>query len=365
MKSDKISDLISNMQPPCISIIIPIDPVNKRSNYELLKKSIRKAKTLLNAKAIGEDVKTHITLMLDRSITDIPEKAGNGLGIFLSATTDLIITFPFDVKPKVIVDDVFEMRDLRYLKQYAEPYYVLNLSKKGVQLCKGELDEFQEIQDGKFPLLYEDHFQYERAAIADSSSSRLKSFEKDKTEITEMRLKAVFRDADAMIKAYIAGGKKMLLAGSQRMISLYRSVTNHEHHIAGKISGSFNKNNFGKLKESAWQAFMRFKKNEIDTLVKGLDERNSGHLAEGLPEAWAAANKGKGLMLFVEKDLHHRAYSKDTDILALDPPKKPYTILPDAVDSLITTVESKNGHVLLTENDQLRAHGHLALVLRY
>lgn len=366
MKPDKINSLTSNMQPPCISIIIPRDPANKKSNYELLKKSIRKAKILLNAKPIAEEVKAHITLMLDRSLTDIPEKHGNGVGVFLSATTDLIITFPFDVRPKVIVDHTFEMRNLRYLMQYSEHYYVLNLSKKGVQLHIGERDELEEIHDGKFPLLYKDQFQYERAAIADSSSSRLKSFEKDKTEISEMRLKAVFRDADAMIKGYINGGKKVILAGSQRMTSLYRSITNYEDHIVGKISGSFNRNNFGKLTDSAWQAFIRFKKNEIATLVKDLDEKNSGHLAEGLPEAWAAANKGKGLMLLVEKDLHYRAYRKDnTDTLALNPPKKPYTILADAVDSLITTVESKNGRVLLTENNQLRGHGHLALVLRY
>lgn len=366
MKSDKINDLISNMQPPCISVIVASDPANEKSNYELLRKSIRQAKELLNAQVIGEDIKAHMSLMLESAITDIHEKPGNGLGIFLSATTHLIITFPFDVKHKVIVGDMFEMRDLRYLKQYSDPYFVLNLSKKGVHLCKGVLDELEEIQDGKFPLLYEDQFQYERAAIADSSSSRLKSFEKDKREISELRLKAVFREADAMIKDYITGEKKVLLAGSQRMTSLYRSITNHEDHIVGKISGSFNKNNFDKLTDSAWQAFMRFKNNEIATLVKDLDGSNSKYLAEGLPEAWSAANDGNGLMLLVEKDLHHRAYRKDnSDTLDLDPPKKPYTVLPNAVDDLIRTVESKNGRVLLTDNDQLRNHGHLALVLRY
>lgn len=356
---------MSSMQPPCISILIASDPVSKKANYELVIKSIKKAKTLLNVRPVNDDVKAHITSRLDRSTTDIPEKPGNGMGIFISASTDLIITFPFDVKPKVTVDDTFETRDLRYLKQYSHPYYLLNLSTKGVHLYKGERDELEEIEDFQFPLLYGQQFQFERAVIADPSSGRIKGFEQDKTGIPEMRLKTVFRDADALVKTYITGEQKVLLAGSQRMISLYRSIANHEDHIAGKISGNFNRNHFPKLTECAWQTFIRFKKNEVATLVKKLDERN-GHLAEGLPKAWAAANEGRGLMLLVEKDLHQRAYQKgQSRTLNLNRPRRPFTIIPDAVERLIQIVESNSGRVLLTENQQLRNHEHLALMLRH
>jgi hypothetical protein len=60
-----------------------------------------------------------------------------------------------------------------------------------------------------------------------------------------------------------------------------------------------------------------------------------------------AAMEGRGLMLLVEKDLHHRGYRKDEPgTLHLQPPTKPYTIIPDAVDNLIEVVRAKNGKVI-------------------
>ncbi len=76
--------------------------------------------------------------------------------------------------------------------------------------------------------------------------------------------------------------------------------------------------------------------------------------------------EGRGLMLLVEKDLHHRGYRKDEPgTLHLQPPTKPYTIIPDAVDNLIEVVRAKNGKVIFTENNQLEQFNHLALLLRY
>jgi hypothetical protein len=252
------------------------------------------------------------------------------------------------------------------LKQYSQPYFVLNLTRKGVHLFKGHLQELEEVTDGKFPLLYEDQFEYQPASIADSSSNSLKGFEKDKNQISEIRLKAVFRDADIFVKAYIAGDAKLLLAGTQRMISLYRSITTLNDRLIGKISGSYNQNMLSKLRESAWQAFVRFKKSEVAGMIKELDEKNDGHLAEGLLQAWNAAYEGKGRMLFVERDLHHRGYRKSgPGELHLQPPAKPYTVVDDVVDDLIKTVQTKNGKVIFTENDELKQHDHLALLLRY
>ena len=259
----------------------------------------------------------------------------------------------------------FEVRDLLYLKQYGLPYYVLNLSKKGVHLFKGELKELEEVNE-TFPLSYRDDFEYERASIADSSTSSLKSFEKEKCEISEIRLKAVFREADVSIAPRLGDGRQLLLAGTLKMMSLFNAVTDHKKHIIGKISGSFNKNNLLKLKESAWQAYVRFRKNEIVRLIQNLDENDNKHIAVGIEEAWTAADEGKGYVLFVERDYHHRAYRNDAQNNPhFQPPKKPYTVIQDAVDNLIEMVTSKNGKVLLTENDQLKDHSHLALVLRY
>ncbi|MFZ6014666.1 MAG: hypothetical protein ACOYXT_30275 [Bacteroidota bacterium] len=366
MKNEEIDRLIQHSQSPSISVIIPLDATDKKTNYETLKKSLQKAKALLKNRAIEEGVKNKINIKLDTVLTYIPERFSNGLGVFISPTQSAIIPLPFKVKLKVAVNDCFETRDLLYLKQYSSPYFVLNLSKKGVHLYYGTMDEFMEVKDGKFPLPYADQFEYERASIANSSSSALKSFERDKNEISEIRLKATFSEADVFVKHHLSNDVKLLLAGTQKMIALFNSVTTLKSQIAGIISGSYSESNFNKLCESTWRTIIRVRNREIARQIEEMKEKRNGHLAEGVQEAWTAATEGKGLLLMVEKDLHHRAYRKETgNKLHLHPPKKPYGIIPDAVDDLIKIVRKKKGKVVLTDNDQLKAFDHLALQLRY
>lgn len=366
MNINVINNLVGTKDQMCVSIVIPTDPVDKRKNYEALKKSIQRSKALLKAQEVSDEVNADLVRKIDSLAAQIPKTMSDGLGIFISQDHLAVITFPFAVKSKIRVDKSFEIRDLLYLKQYASPYYIVNLSKKAVHLFKAELSELEEIRDGRFPLQYEDDFEYERASIADSSASSLKGFEKGRNEITEIRLKAVFREADTLLKSHLANNGPLLLAGTQKMVSLFNAVTDHKKSIIGKISGSFNEDSVGRLRESAWQAFVRFRKNDIAKVIQNLDEKNNGHIAEGLQGAWVAANEGKGLTLIVERDFYHRAYRDQAQsTLHLQPPKKPYTVIQDAVGELIHVVESRNGKILLTENDQLKDHSHVALVLRY
>lgn len=361
-----IDRLVSTSTAPCISMIIPTDRTDKKKNYETVKKAVQKAKMLLRSKALPADLTKELIFKIENSTLHLSERVLDGLGIFISPSSSAVLAFPFEVKQKIIVDSTFETRDLIYLQQFSTPYYILNLSKKGVHLFKAVMNELTEIKDGNFPLLYDDQYEYERASIANASTSSLKGFERDKNQLTEIRLKAVFRDADAFIKNYLADGSNFILAGTQRMIGLFQEISGLHEHLAGKISGSYNEKNIAKLGELSWETFVRAKKGRLADTIKNLEEKKNGYLAEGLQQAWTAAKEGKGLMLMVEKDLHHRAYRKANESrLYLQPPARPYEIVPDAVDDLIETVKKKNGKVIFTENARLRSFDHLALVLRY
>lgn len=365
MRITETDGLMQANEVPCISIIVPTDRVNKKKNYEVLKKSLQKAKALLKNKELSEEIRNNLLMKIEGIIPRLPESVSAGIGIYISRSYSTIITLPFDVKSKVIIGNSFDIRDLLYLKQYSSPYYILKLSKRGVHLYEGSLDEIREIKDGKFPLVFVDQFEYERASIADSSNS-LKGFERDKTQISEIRLRSVFREADAHVKVYLKSDSKLLLAGTQKMIALYNSVASLKDKVAGKISGSYNENNLDILRDSAWVAIVQIIKKEIAQQIVNVGEKKNGQLAEGLQQAWTAASEGKGRILMIEKDLHHRGYRKDTDRkFYLQPPKKPYVVIPDIVEDLIETVRAKHGEVLLTEEGQLKAFDHVALVLRY
>lgn len=366
MKTNEIDILLQNTQSPCLSIIVSTDPANRKKNYETVKKSVQKAKAILRTRPIDAAAKENLTTRLSGIITDIPENHAQGLGIFISPAQSIVVEFPFAVKPAVSLGNTFEIRDLLYLKQYTTPYWIMALTRKGVRLFKGVINELEEIKDQNFPVPFEDRFEYEHASLANNSSNSLKSFEKEKNEISEIRHKAIFRLAEERIKAYLAAKSKLFLAGTQRMIGVFTKGTTLAKYIAGKVTGSYNNANLEDLSQRAWDIYMKQCREQIANEIKTLPEKENGRVAEGLKQAWTAAMEGRGLTLLVEKDLHHRGYRKDEPgKLHLQPPTKPYTIIPDAVDNLIEVVRAKNGKVIFTENNQLKQFDHLALLLRY
>lgn len=367
MKSDDLEKLIqSGKYPLCISLIIPTDRLSKARNYELLKNAMRKARKLMSHHQVPDEVNDRLNIQLDTAFIHVPKTVSAGLGIYISPDEHRVVLFPFEVKQKIIVAEQFEIRDLLYLREYAARYCVLNLSKKGVQLYEGTLNTLTEVKDGNFPLLYHDTFEYAHATRADSTNSSLKGFEREKNEITEIRLTAVFRDADVYVRKYLADDTRVLVAGTQRMIALFRKVSQLKHHLAGQISGSYNDNHLEQLQQAAWETIIRIRSKAIDEQIEVIKEKRNGLVAEGMRQAWEQASEGKGQLLLVEKDFHRRAYCKPGEQkLYLQPPVEPYEVIPDAVDTLIDVVRSRKGDVVFTENGKLEDFAHLALVLRY
>ncbi len=367
MMYQDFNTLLKEHGTPCISVIVATEKNAFKKNYEMVKKSIQKAKALLKTKAYPEEIETMLMIKLDKILLRVPEEVEAGVGLYISKNVSQLILFPFPVTPKIVVDQKFEMRDLLYLQQFTKPYYVLNLSKHSVHLFKAYTNELEEIKDNDFPFFYVDQFEYQKASASDDSSGSLKSFEKDKNQISEIRLKSVFKDADAHLQSYlIQEDARLIVAGSQRLVNIFLGLTNFKKHFYGKISGSFDANNLDRLSDAAWGAFIRSQKKEVMEVVNHLPEERKGHLAEGIEQAWTAALEGKGEMLVVEKDFHHRGYQKPEQFkLYLHTPSKPYSMMPDVVSDLIETVSSKNGRVVFAENNDLKEFGHLALVLRY
>lgn len=367
MKTIDLDRLEKEKDAPCVSIILETDRTDKATNLQRLKKMVQKAQASLENKDYPEDTKRSLMVKMAGVTQMLPDSVEEGLGIYLSPRHSLVCTFPFTVNQKVVVGQRFELRDLYYLRQYITPYYIINLSKHGVELFVATAGDLEEIKDGNFPFVFKDEFEYERASIADSSSGSLKGFEKEKNQISEERLKAVFREADTHLKPYLkTDASRLLLSGTQKSISSFLGLTSLKKHIFGKVSGSYSSKNLDKLAQAAWTEFVRNKKKEIDQAIRKLHELPPKQLAEGTRPVWKAALEGKGQTLFVEKDFHLKVFRKpDQSEILLQPPKKPYKIMTDIVDDLIEMVTAKNGTVLFTENGQLKAKDHLALVLRY
>lgn len=365
---DRFEALINERGVPCLSILLdlPKSPRPGKHHGELLRKAVKKAASVLDRSKATKEEKNQMIERLSGAIEtlDVFTKAP-GIGLFVSPNLMETIYFPFEVAEVIKVADAFETRDIYYLRQYQLPFYVLSLSKKSVHLFHGEADSLKEVRDGNLPLGYEEEYEYSKSSRGTSYGYSLKSYEKDKSDLSEIRLKSLFKDVDTYLAPYFRDpDAQLILAGTNKMISDFQAVTKLKDQIIGVVPGSAVGNHFEHLSREAWALCQSFRKQEMKQLIKKADDLGIGYKASGLREVWKAANEGKGHILLVEKDLQARAYLAG-DQLYLRPPKGKYSMLPDAIENIIERVHDKKGKVLFVPENQLKKFEGMVLMFRY
>lgn len=371
MNDHTINSLLATKSGPCLSVIVPTYTLSRdrMQNPEILRKALRKSKSALQRKSYAETEKEAMIHHLEEVAKQFDSvHATEGLGLFISPTRAELVSFPFPVKEKIIIDNTFETRDLLYLKQLMTPYFALVLTKNTIRLFSAEGDHFMEINDGHFPMTYEEEYEYEKASLGTSFGYARKGFEKDKGDMSKTRLATFMHDAGLHLDSYLTkSGAPLLVAGTKAHLGELMAQPALAKRVSAKVIGSFSDKNLHDLRRKSWISMTKFRKQAINQTITDFQEKNTmDHLARGIQEVWQAAHEGKGQLLLVEKDYRCPSYLRDGDpVLHLHPPKGKYTVVPDAVDEVLETVIEKGGKVLFTEEKQLGELDYITLMLRY
>lgn len=359
-------DTLIREEGPGISIILPIAQSEERKIYEALKKATQRARGILKDKSYPDEIKNLLNRKLDDSTRVLPHDLPGGLGIFVSTSQSAVIKFPFPVRQKITVGNSFETRDLLYLRQYSEPYYVLTISNREVRLYSGVMDKFHEVSDVNLPMFVDDQYEYLLPPVENPATS-ITATKRNGRNLAALHITTMLKDSDVHLKPYLSkDDAKVILVGPQKITGTFLALTRYANKVIGKVPRGFSDMNIDVVKQSAWLSYMHHKKEECERYVLQLIENNGGYLTDGLRDAWTEALAGKGHLLAVEKDYHCPGYQLPNDhALLLQPPPKPYTVIPDAVSVLIETVSKKNGKIIFMDNGQLRNLGHVVLFSRY
>jgi Bacterial archaeo-eukaryotic release factor family 3 len=355
----------------CISIIVPshrLSPDRRVDKLEV-ERAIAKAKELIKYRYTESNTDPLLQSM-DELYKDIDfTHNADGLGLYVSPDIKLAVQYPFPVKEKVMVGDNFEVRDLLYKVNYSGPYFVLLLTEKGARFFEGEWSLLKEIKDKNFPKQYTEEYIYNPPSRSTSYAghAHVKSFEKDKSILEEIRLKDFFRYTDELLNDYLVGNIPLVLLGTEREMALFDKISSHKKHIINKVGGSYNYSNKKQLADIAWPAVYSYLQNERVLIIKEFTEKiGEHHAVSGIEEVWRAAREGKGLKLLVEKDFRSPGFvSGEAYHLYLHPPKAAHRALADAVDDIIEMVLEKKGKVFFTDNGMLKDFQCIALITRY
>lgn len=372
MSDHEIETLLNESGPHCLTLTIPVHRLGaeRQMDPKITANMIAEAKELLRQ----ENWETENRLEnffehLDEAVADIDyTHSGEGIGIYASPNRVRIVRFPFPVEKKIVVADSFACRELLYYRNFIREYYILALDKKQISLYHIKNRCIEELHNEDFPLILDNNYEYAKPApVGIFGGSGVKSFERDKTSILEIRLSDLMKKADEKIGGYLAK-HPVLLAGGDKELGEYAKVTRHEKEIFARIRGIYPATEKQTLAERSWEILSERQREEQCKLIDELKEAFGWELlVTGLEQVWGAAFEGKGLELVLEKDYREHGWiSADRSRLSLEKiPGEGHTHYTDAVDECIRLVREKNGKVTFVDNGRLEEFDRIALRLRY
>jgi hypothetical protein len=361
-----IKNLVKERGKTCVSIIVPTHRVGQDRQGDKLE--IQRAVMTANQALVNKA--GNFLSDIDSLFQQIDFKRNKeGIGIFVSPGIKKLVNFPFPVTEKVVVNKFFHLHDLIYTENYGTVYYLLDISKKEIHFFKGMMDHLEEIKDENFPKEIVDNYEYNKPSHSNSGSgyAHVKEVEKDKSIMSQIRLKKIFRQTDKLLSKYIVTkDTPLLLCGPEKDISIYRSATKHAENIVSSISDNYKGTSIHDLEVLAWLQIRSFIDEQKLKLVNEFKEkRGEGLGVYGIKKIWTAAKEGRGLVLLVEKDYGKTAFVTTDNRLFLETPEEKDARYCDVVDEIVNTVLEKKGKVIVMEKDILEDYERIALITRY
>lgn len=365
MRPNELVDLKARNGETCISIILPTytQGTEVRENSALVKKAVVEVSTMLQENEKEKLLKKKLEQLTSEIDYKYPSQ---GLGLFLSESTQKIFNFHFPVKRLVDIGESFEIRDILFDVKESEPYGVLMLSRKEVRAYMGTGNKLAEVQEKSFPKKFHDSYEYPRSALGSSKSFSLKGSE-EKSVTKDNRMKTFFISVDHVLDNYFGDELPLIVIGSEENLALFRSLTKHARQIISYYPGNYDGAGPKKLAEIALEQLKGYHGYQAEQAIKGLENQISYGLAiSGLQAIWRVANVGNVLTLLVEKNFRKEAFRSVDGIYLSEVRSGESDIhLMDVIDDIIEKVMDKGGNVQFVEDDALNQFGHMVAIQRY
>lgn len=356
MDKNLFNKLMEVKEYPCVSILLPTHrtaPDNQK-NAIRLKKLVRQASDMLE-KELGKRESKGLIEKTEKLVAKVDiSRTLDGLALFVNKDIEQMVDIPFRVKERVIIDKTFATRDLIKSVNRGTNYFVLDLSLHRARLISCFRDQATEITQNGFPMQSE----FEMLELNPTDFSREK----------KKQIKEFFNRVDkTFLTNYHYGDTKLVIAGVQKNLSLYREAADSKGIIYEQLEGNYEATSVHDLGKKAWGLVREKNKKIRHTALNEIQNAISAQkLASGITEVWRFANEGRINILVVEEDYHTSAATGADNNVILDTSGFPdKDIMPDAVDEVAEIVVDKGGKVVFVDNGTLGKYHKIAAILRY
>ena len=346
---------------PCVTITLSTHPSSAENKEDQIRLGnlIREAKERLSQEFDKRDIAPLISRLDDWAATIDFSSFSDGLALFAGRDLYQVITLPFALPERVVVDETFLTRDLVFAMNRAQRYWALALSEKSTRLFEGNRQALLEITTGGFPFAHEG---------PGGEQPLPGGFGIRKSAYRDEYMRKFFRKVDAALRSFTTDDQMPLaVAGVDRYLAFFGEVTQHRQLMIATLHGSYDKASAHELGTLIWPpvraAFEDRRRQSLLELDKAAGENL---LVSGMAEIWRMAKEGRGRLLFVATDFHWPGRTDETGTL-LTPAEDATApgVIDDAVDEIIEFVVGQGGKVVFVDQGELRADPPLQFVLRF
>jgi hypothetical protein len=359
-----LEQLLSVRDAACVSIYLATAPEERGERDRLEFKSLAaEALEQLTAASVERDAINDLRDLLDDLADDDAFWARQAHSLAAFATPSGARTFQVAnrLSPIVEVSDRFHVKPLLRSATFPQAAFVLALSQNGVRLV--EVSPDAPPADVRVPGMPSDAASaVGKASIADRSPDR----RIQGSEGQKVRLRQYARRVEEALRPTVTGlDLPLILAGTEPLASIFRSVTTYPHLARAVIPGNPDTKTDGELADASRGVLDELYADELRELRTLYGQRVSqGRASDDLAAIARAATFGAVDTAFVDIDETVPGFVADADgALTLDDSGDAVNY--GVVDEIARRVLLTRGRVLAVRREDIPGDGPAAAILRY
>ncbi len=355
---EKFVKLLGVKEDPCVSVIVNKNaPSPRNEKFRIaVKNAVKQAIEKMREKGYDKRLIAKFEEKLNNIAEELKyERDFQGVAIFLSPSYEEVVTLPYEVKDKVVVDDTFEIRDLLRTLNRMFQYNVILLSKKKTRFFEGFSKYLQEVHSSDIPDGMDYYFENRVS----------KNYDPAKRAAEAMRLYVL--DIDDFLRLYTDMHTPLIVIGDKKLVGYFHNNTKRPKKILGEIYGSYDDERLSVIQEKVREKLDEYMQLRDKQLLERVQEDiDAYNYVSGIQEVWTAAAMKEARILLVEQGYSVEGYSvKDgLFLLLVKPENEEYDYHEDAVDDLAEMVLQQGGEVYFVAPGLLSDYDKVLMTLR-
>jgi hypothetical protein len=363
----EVDRLLANRNPASVSLYVATDPAStgEAERIELRNLWGEGAQQLQNAGVGRADVAA-----IEEEVADLVDDEefwryqARSLATFLTPEQTLTFRLPNRLVSAVEVSDRFHVKPLMRAMTFPQAAFVLALSQNMVRVVEVSADD--EPTEVRLPDMPQDAADFARKA---SLSDRAPVRRIQGSEGRKLRLRQYARAIDQALRPFLAGQEvPLILAATEPLDSIYRSVSSYPHLAGQRIGGNPEAMSDGELAANARRALDELYAEQLQETRRLFEQRRAeGRGLTDVGDVARAATAGAVNTVFVDSDaVVTGSVDEHTGAVTLAEDSDPAR--PDhygVVDEIVRRAWLAGGKVLAVRRQDIPGEGSVAAILRY